>query len=57
MCTMRAYETEKITSSYYMMSRGGRHIPVTSTTDSLKYLFITINFLDSWLKPLEDNFV
>ena len=42
---MSAYETEKITRSYYVRSDGVRSIRETSTAYLLKSLRVSINFL------------
>ena len=55
MCSVRAYITEIRTSSGSIISGSGRPIPDTSTTDALKYLCISINFLVSWFKSLGHN--
>ena len=52
MCKMRTYETEKITSFDAVISGSGRPISDTSTTDVLKYLYISFNFITPWLKYL-----
>ena len=51
MCELITYATSHRTSYDYVRSGGGRLIPVTSNTESLKYICVSINFPDSWLKP------
>ena len=40
-----------------MNSLGGRPITDTSNTDAIKYFYISINFLNSWLKSIYNNFI
>ena len=40
-----------------MGSGGGRPIADTSTTDSLKSIFVGVKFLNLWLKSLEVRYV
>ena len=51
------YETVNKNSSDYVRSGGGRQNIDTSTMDVLQYLCFSINFIDSLLKSLEDNYV
>ena len=54
---MIASETVHITSSDSVNSVYGWLIPYTPTTDALKYICVSINFLDLCLKSLEVDYV
>ena len=54
---MSTHEIEKITSSDSMISGVGRRNPAISTIYIRKYLYVTINFLEFYLKSLEENYV
>ena len=56
-CVVSTYETAHRTNSYYVISGGGRLIADTWNTYKLKYLYISINFPDSWFKKLQANCV
>ena len=47
---MKSHKAEKRKSSDSIISDGGRPIKDNSNTDDLKYLCISINFIDPWLK-------
>ena len=47
---------KKLAYEYYESSLGDRSIPKNPTTESLEALVATLNFIEIWLKLLEDNY-
>ena len=44
------------TNSDYVTSGGGRSIPVTSTTDAIKFICLLINLLGVYVKSLDVDY-
>ena len=55
MCGLNAYDKLHKTFSLSVSAGSGLPLPNDSTTDSLKYLGVIINFIYTWLKVLESN--
>ena len=56
-CAPNDYETANKTGYDSVKSGVGRPIPKGSTTDALKSLCVGLNFMFTWFKYLEDNYV
>ena len=55
MCGLHAYDKLNDKSTNASIFCGGRSLPEYYTIDSLVYLCVSINFIDTWLKALENN--
>ena len=56
MCSLVAHDKKVTSYEDYDSSIGDKLIPKHSTTESLKALGATLNFIDMWLKLLEVNY-
>ena len=50
MCGLKAYVNMNENIYDSLRSVGGIPLPDDSTTDALKYLSVSLNFMDTWLK-------
>ena len=50
MCSTEAHDRYHPTTDYDVSSGGGIPLPYNSTKDVLLSFFLTLNFIDSWLK-------
>ena len=49
-CAVDIYETENNTGYYSVISGGGISIPNVSKTYEMQSLYVSLNFMDTWLK-------
>ena len=56
MCYIEAYDILHQTENHYASRGGGRPLSDGSTTDELVSLGHTLNLIDSWLQPFEENY-
>ena len=57
MCVLYAHDIINSMCYDYAISRGGIQLTNYSTTIALKSLGVTINFIDTWLKKLDKEYV
>ena len=57
MCSVDVFDKLHPARSDYLSNGGGRMLPGVSTTDAMKYIRNTINFIDIWLQTFDKNYV
>ena len=57
MCSIDAHKKQQPSYIYYGSRGGGNALPLSSTTEALVSLSATIDFIDFWLKLLEQNYL
>ena len=56
LCYFDADDKKQTACEYDESSLGDKLVPKNATTEALEALVDTPNFIDMWLKPLEDNY-